>query len=298
MRLEWLEDILAVLETGSLAAAAERRCVTQPAFSRRIMAIEAHLGVELIERARKPSRPKPALRDQRERIHELAAGLRDLRNDLQRHDRETQNSLVISCQHAITTSVAPTLVRGLGGEPHLNVRLRSGNREECFAQLVTRQADIALLYQTHREPLAGADDYVELIELGPEPLLPVFPTRRLDELAAARTAGGIPVVAYPADVFLGKVTRQEIFPDLELLVHPRAETALTPAIKELVCAGVGVGWLPRSLVAAELRAGVLQDLSGDLPSCTMTIAAMRLRTNRLASVERVWRAVGEFRAGE
>ncbi|MGB3147248.1 MAG: LysR family transcriptional regulator, partial [Paracoccaceae bacterium] len=35
MRLEWLEDILAIAETGSFAVAAERRHRTQSAFSRR-----------------------------------------------------------------------------------------------------------------------------------------------------------------------------------------------------------------------------------------------------------------------
>ena len=54
MRLEWLEDILAVVETGSFIKAAERRCLTQSAFSRRIRMIETHVGAELFDRARKP----------------------------------------------------------------------------------------------------------------------------------------------------------------------------------------------------------------------------------------------------
>ena len=36
MRLEWIEDILAVLDTGSLARAAEKRLLTQSAFTRRV----------------------------------------------------------------------------------------------------------------------------------------------------------------------------------------------------------------------------------------------------------------------
>lgn len=41
MRLEWPDDILAVAETGSFSEAAERRHLTQSAFSRRIGSIEA-----------------------------------------------------------------------------------------------------------------------------------------------------------------------------------------------------------------------------------------------------------------
>lgn len=44
MRLEWLEDIVAVIDTGPFNATADRRYVTQPVFSRRIRAIEDYLS--------------------------------------------------------------------------------------------------------------------------------------------------------------------------------------------------------------------------------------------------------------
>ena len=44
MRLEWLEDILAIAQTGSFSGAAERRNLTQSAFSRRIRQIEDYLA--------------------------------------------------------------------------------------------------------------------------------------------------------------------------------------------------------------------------------------------------------------
>ena len=54
MRLEWLDDILAIASTGSFSGAAERRHLTQSAFSRRIQQIEQHIGVELFDRSQKP----------------------------------------------------------------------------------------------------------------------------------------------------------------------------------------------------------------------------------------------------
>ncbi|MFU8778000.1 MAG: helix-turn-helix domain-containing protein, partial [Roseovarius sp.] len=50
MRLEWLDDILAVADAGSLARAAEIRHVSQSAFTRRLRAIEDTLGVPLFDR--------------------------------------------------------------------------------------------------------------------------------------------------------------------------------------------------------------------------------------------------------
>ena len=50
MDLDWLEDFTALAETGNFSRAAERRHVTQPAFSRRIRAFEEWLGVPLFVR--------------------------------------------------------------------------------------------------------------------------------------------------------------------------------------------------------------------------------------------------------
>ena len=58
MNLEskWLEDFSALAATRSFSQAAERRFVTQPAFSRRIRSLEAALGLQLsIARARRSS---------------------------------------------------------------------------------------------------------------------------------------------------------------------------------------------------------------------------------------------------
>ena len=57
MRLDWLDDIVAIIESDSLNEAASARYLTQPAFSRRVRTIEALLGVELVDRARRPARP-------------------------------------------------------------------------------------------------------------------------------------------------------------------------------------------------------------------------------------------------
>jgi len=44
MELKWLEDFVSLAETHSFSRSAELRHVTQPAFSRRIQALEAWLG--------------------------------------------------------------------------------------------------------------------------------------------------------------------------------------------------------------------------------------------------------------
>src|ERR1700709_120519 len=56
MELKWLEDFVSLAETRSFSRSAEPRHITQPAFSRRIQALEAWLGTELIDRSVYPTR--------------------------------------------------------------------------------------------------------------------------------------------------------------------------------------------------------------------------------------------------
>ena len=51
MNLSWLEDFQALAESGNFSRAAEQRHMTQPAFSRRVRALEEWLGVALFDRS-------------------------------------------------------------------------------------------------------------------------------------------------------------------------------------------------------------------------------------------------------
>ena len=78
MRLEWLDDILAGADAGSLARAAEIRHVSQSAFTRRLRAIEEALGVPLFDRRRKPVVLLPDIEVQSGEMRALATQLRHL----------------------------------------------------------------------------------------------------------------------------------------------------------------------------------------------------------------------------
>jgi len=287
---------LAVLETGSFVRAAERRYLTQPAFSRRIKTIENYVGVELFDRSRKPVQLKKSVIDQKSNIQELVTGLRDLLHELKRQDRETHNLIVISSQHAITTSIAPVIVKKLSLNNEVSICLRSYNRDECFASLITKQADFLLIYQTTDEALPTQDGFLELRELGTEHLVPVCATTELQKLKMEYAQGKIDAVVYPADVFFGQLLNQEILPQIKstISIHKKAETALTPAALKMVLAGIGVAWLPQSLVATELSIGSLTELSDMLPGCKLSIAAIRLNDVNSPAKELVWQVISSI----
>ena len=54
LETKWLEDFIALAATRSFSQAADKRFVTQPAFSRRIRSLEAMLGLTLVDRSCTP----------------------------------------------------------------------------------------------------------------------------------------------------------------------------------------------------------------------------------------------------
>lgn len=296
MRLEWIEDILAVLDAGSLNRAAELRYLTQPAFSRRMKSIESYVGVELLDRTHKPVQLRPSVLDQQERLERLSAELRDLVQDLRQQGRRTRNRVVVASQHSITTSFAPGLIKCLPAESDVTIRLRSANRDECFAMLVTRQADLVLTYRHLGEPLPVQESFVEVCDLPDENMVPVCGTETLGELNEQYLRGELPVIAYPPDVFMGEVMTRDILPTLraKVFLRTKAETALTLAALQLALAGVGIAWVPYSLAAEEILSGRLTMLTDVCGKATLATSAVRLAGPKSRAEESVWQIVEGF----
>lgn len=291
MRLEWLNDILAVAETGSLSEAADRRNLTQSAFSRRIRAIEDYVGVPLFDRGRKPLQMHPTTLRQRDQIAKLADEMQQLVSNLRIGSEASQNRVVFASQHALTTSLTPDLLRWLGTQaPDVYVRLRSANQDECFGLLLSRQADLAFVYraESDKHPVEAA--FIETLTLGQDRLIPVFAHESSAALNEQYQSGHLPVVAYPRDVFLGQILDKNILPTLNQMVRPvpKVETALTLAATELAIMGIAVAWVPSSLAYRHIENDLLVDLSNTLPSINLDVTAVRVAGSSNAANAMLW----------
>ncbi|MGR3461921.1 MAG: LysR family transcriptional regulator [Roseovarius sp.] len=269
MRLEWLDDILAVADAGSLARAAELRHVSQPALTRRLRAIEAALGVPLFERRHKPLTLLPEIMPYLPAMRSLAAQLRQLRDGLAQSGGA--RGLTLACQHAITTTHSPAIVAALTEGQARPVRVRSENREDCLLRLLAAEADLAVVYDAPQiAPLALGGAF-ERVSLGPERLIPV---------AAPDLPLGsdFPYIGYPGDVFLGQVMDRALLPRIgpDRRLRRCAETALTLAAHEYARRGIGVAWLPESMSRDDLSTGRLVHLGRDVPALDMEIWMIRL----------------------
>jgi DNA-binding transcriptional LysR family regulator len=291
MRLEWLEDLLAVAETGSFHEAAERRLLTQSAFSRRIQNIEDHVGIQLFDRTRKPVQLRPTMADKHDQIQRLAMELRQLVVDLRLDARVASNRIVLASQHALTTTLTPHLVKQMRLQNEaIHARLRSANLDECFGLLLSRQADIALVYRVPGEEHPVSAGYVKSAIIGVDRLVPVFGAAAIADLQQQMAEGDVPYIAYPVDVFFGRVMGRLIMPRLggAIRTFPIAETALTLAALEMATIGIGVAWVPESLARPHIMNGAIVDLSDTFQTTPLEIVAVRLSGTSGALTNAVW----------
>lgn len=296
MRLEWLEDVLAVADTGSFSEAAERRGVTQSAFSRRIRQIEERIGVELFDRSCKPVSLRATTAEHRATMVRLAGELRALQRGLREGAETAGRRITIASQHALTATRAAALIEAVHkSDRRIRVELVSDDLDACFAKLLARSADIAIVYREPGTEHPVRPDFVEVAVLDRDRLIPVLAASAVPSRLSDGRLDGLAYVAYPADVFLGRVLDHTVLRPAGQgdLPTPVAETALTIAALEMARAGVGVAWVPGALARGDLARGKLEDLSDRLPSAPLEVCAVRLRGEARADGELAWMALRE-----
>lgn len=296
MKTGWLEDLIALLDNGSVVGAAEARNISQSAFSRRVQALENTLGVELIDRTSKPNLPTNTLRVHGEQIRQLAYQQRHLLRQIQKEGQSGTKLLMIASQHAITTSFGHQIVKVVQQQGGIHVRLRSANQDECEVLLLTGQVDFAITYRVPSSTLTTKDKLIEDVMIAEDRLVPVFATEGVNELLWNFHNGELNIVGYPSDVFLGIELNRYVLPNLEkkCRVNVLAETALTPAALQFAAASLGVAWVPRALAQYRLSDGSLTELGAHLGEMPMTVMAQRLKGRVQPDVFSVWQRLSEI----
>jgi DNA-binding transcriptional LysR family regulator len=300
MELNWLDDLVALFEAETLTLAAERRNVTQPAFTRRIQQIEAWLGTAVLDRSRRPMRVTPAVARKIDDVRSLVRELRRIRSDIQGWD-ESQRTLGIASQHSISVSVLPAFIAWLQARaPLTSITLRSENRDLCHSLLMTRQVAIAVVYETETLPFAADETLIEKVHLRDEPLCAVAHPSIAEALGGSGIdAVRVPIIAFPQDIFMGSVLQREILPGIRerYKLHVACETSHVPAARELALAAAGVAWLPLSVCKKDIEKGALIPLGGNLGSARMKVIATRISTPHTRLAENTWNNVSSFFLG-
>ena len=125
MDTRWLEDFVSLAETRNFSRSAQARHITQPAFSRRIQALEAWAGIDLVDRSSYPTRLTPAGETFHAQALEMLASLQATRNMMRSHQVGGQDMIEFAVPHTLAFTFFPHwlmdlrqhFVGGLKGSP-------------------------------------------------------------------------------------------------------------------------------------------------------------------------------------
>lgn len=258
---------LAVLDHGSFSAAARSLRRVPSAVSMAIGHLEAELGLPLFERSGREPRPTAAARALEPQARQLALQLREL-------DAHAL-ALTQGLEKRLTLAIAPELLSArwttplalLAAEhPLLDVEVLVAPQADALAMLHTGRAQLALVFERPRP-----DGREGFREVGHEALVAVVAPGH-DLLRQARAPGGL------GESHLAR-TRQIVIAGRDAgVADPRVvfgrhvwHTDSPEAASALLEAGLGWGWLPRSLVRQQLADGRLVALPLKSLSNLMTL---------------------------
>jgi len=300
MNLIWLDDFLTLAASGSFSRAAQERHMTQPAFSRRVRALEDWLGVVLFDRSTQPATLTEAGEWFRAVAQELLTRVAGIPDQARAVADASSATLRIASTHALSFSFLPGWLRGLesrlaqGPGP---VQLISDVMQQCEALMQQGRVQFLLCHGHEQVPsrLDPASHHSAVV--GHDALLPVSapdasgrPRHSLDG-AAGRP---VPLLEYSAESGIGRLVRALRGSALAEAPTQSALTAhLASVLKTMALDGRGVAWLPRSLISDDLAAGRLVAAGGAPWAIEVEIRLFRPRAPLPRAAERFWTVVEE-----
>lgn len=264
MQFQWLNDVLVLLEEGNMSRAAARRNITQPAFSRRIQGFEDWLGVAVLDRKKNSIEISDALISNEDEIRALMARLRELRTKIA-HYEKSRMIVALAAQHAPICAAFPDMaLRAKTELPGLQFRLRAGNLSDCVSTFLRGDTSMLLCYEADSVgPLQFGSDIRRGV-WGQDYLVPVVGgALRYKVTDFGDVPANTPAIVYPEDSYFGEVLRKndKPFGIPSSSANTFSISAFSSGTRELVLNGLGIGWLPFSMVYREIESGALISLA-------------------------------------
>jgi LysR family transcriptional regulator, hypochlorite-specific transcription factor HypT len=259
METKWLEDFVSLAETRSFSRSAQLRHVTQPAFSRRIQALEAWAGTDLVDRSSYPTRLTPAGETLYAQSLEMLQALQSTRAMLRGHTSAGQDVIEFAVPHTLAFTFFPAWVSDLREKfGPIKSRLIALNVHDAVMRLVEASCDVLISYHHPSQPFQLDPDRYEMVTLGQEVLAP-FVKPATDgaplHLLPGSASRPLPYLGYAPGAYLGRMVDQLLKQSPTAIHLDRVyETDMAEGLKAMALEGHGVAFLPASAVKKELRA--------------------------------------------
>ncbi|KAA0018190.1 LysR family transcriptional regulator [Salinicola corii] len=303
MELVWLEDFIALAEHGSFVRAAEARHITQPAFSRRIRALEAWMDVTLFTRMPQGTSLTEAGRAMHRGALESATRLHRLREEVREVAGKTARTLQFAATHSLSFTFFPRWIRQIEkGAPLEALQLHTESMAECEQRLMQGRVHFLLSHRHPEVPTRLDPGRFESRRIAQDTLVPLIGAELGRKLGEGKDAAAgfdpeflpaddpaVPYLAYTDASGLGRIVSHRLRSDAEFASRaPLFSSHLAAVLMSMALENKGMAWLPLILAESEWRGRQLVRALGPAWDIPVEIHIARARAALPAAAEEFW----------
>jgi len=297
VELRQLQSVLAIVETGSFSAAAQKVFLSQPALSLQIKQLEDVLGLRVFDRTTRRVELTPAGAELVELARRVLSETTEALEQLRDYAECRRGRVAIAALPSLASTLLADAVAAFRESlPGVSVVIRDGVASDIIGTLKRGEVDLALGLPMHPEEGLLATPLMkdELVAVsGPGVDLPAS-RRRIDWKAM----GQLPFIAMAPGTSIRQLTDQA-FAQFDPMPRPAYEVSFMTTAVALVERGQGITVLPSSALPITLPAPLRRlDVAG--PSVVRQVSLLerrgRVRTpatqrmvDHLVAFARTWR---------
>jgi DNA-binding transcriptional LysR family regulator len=257
MDFDQLETFLEVARHTSFSRAAEKRFRTQPAISSQIRALEEEIGARLFDRSGGRVALTAAGKAFQRYADEAIEARRNIIGAMAEMERVPRGEIIVGANEATCLHILPEVFAEFKKlYPDVGVQISRLERAKILESVIDNSVDFGVvstpmddkrltMVNIHRDELA--------LIAAPDHPLAGCKSATLAELA------GFPLLLPRAGRTRDAI--ENLFHERQLKPHISMELDSSELLKRFVAAGVGVGFIARSNVVEDVKAGVLRAIS-------------------------------------
>jgi LysR family transcriptional regulator, low CO2-responsive transcriptional regulator len=255
MDFDQLETFLEVARHTSFSKAAEKRFRTQPAISSQIRALEDEVGAKLFDRSGGKVSLTGAGKAFQKYVEETLEARKVMLTAIGEMERVPKGEIVVGANEATCLHVLPEVFAEFKKQyPDVNVGIQRAERGKILESIIDNSVDFGVV------SIPVTDNRLTVVQIHRDELVVIAaPNHPLSKLKS-KSATVSDVVKFP--LLLPKLGRTR--DAIEALFHERnlkpivsMELDSSELLKRFVAADVGVGFIARSNVLEDMKAGVL-----------------------------------------
>ena len=297
MDLDWLKDFLALAEQRNFSRAAEVRNVTQPAFSRRIRALEDWIGTPLFVRSAQGAGLTPAGVHFQPLAEDLLRSLQRIRRETRTVGERATGALAIAATHALSFTFFPSWIRRhMRFEALGAINLISDSLAACEQIMLAGEVHFLLCHHHPEAPTRFEAGRFESLSIGADILIPVCapdPDGRPRWSLLGEASSPMPLLAYSQASGLGRIlAAQQAASDETLKLETVFTSHLAATLMTMAREGHGLAWLPLGLAEEDLARGRLVRAAPESLDIPVEIRLFRSPDCRNHAADELWERIG------